>query len=94
MYAATRVFAYNLNARMAQRFYSLVLYPRVRDDIAEFHRLNFHLYASLKKALFKPAAFFKGILLPLCSVCVDRAMDNYFYYNIPCTPQAPTSTVS
>ncbi len=26
------------------RFYNLVLYPRIRDDIAEYKRLNFHLY--------------------------------------------------
>ena len=51
---------------MAQRFYSLVLLPRIRDDIPEYKRLNFHLYMALRKALFKPAAFFKGVLLPLC----------------------------
>ncbi|KAJ1931982.1 snoRNA-binding rRNA-processing protein, partial [Linderina macrospora] len=28
--------------------------------------LNYHLYMALKKALYKPAAFFKGILFPLC----------------------------
>lgn len=66
MYQATRIFASNLNVKMAQRFFNLVLYPRIRDDIAEFKRLNFHLYMALKKSLFKPAAFFKGILLPLC----------------------------
>lgn len=66
IYQATRIFASNLNAKMAQRFYSLVLLPRIRDDINEYKRLNFHLYMALKKALFKPAAFFKGILLPLC----------------------------
>ncbi|XP_072175431.1 bystin-like [Diadema setosum] len=66
MYQATRLFASNLNAKMAQRFYNLILLPRIQDDIAEFKRLNFHLYMALKKALFKPAAFFKGILIPLC----------------------------
>jgi len=66
MFQATRLFASNLNVKMAQRFFNLVLYPRVRDDIAEYKRLNYHLYMALKKALFKPAAFFKGILLPLC----------------------------
>ncbi|RNA30901.1 Bystin [Brachionus plicatilis] len=66
VYQSTRIFASNLNAKMAQRFYSLVLLPRIRDDINEYKRLNFHLYMALKKALFKPAAFFKGILLPLC----------------------------
>ncbi|KAK3713149.1 hypothetical protein QZH41_010041 [Actinostola sp. cb2023] len=66
VYQATRIFVSNLNAKMAQRFFNLLLYPRVRDDIAEYKRLNYHLYMALKKALFKPAAFFKGILLPLC----------------------------
>lgn len=66
MYQATRIFASNLNAKMAQRFFNLVLMPRVRDDITEYKRLNFHLYMALKKSLFKPSAFFKGILLPIC----------------------------
>jgi essential nuclear protein 1 len=74
IYQATRIFASNLNAKMAQRFYNLVLLPRIRDDINEYRRLNFHLYQALRKALFKPAAFFKGILLPLCedSSCTLR----------------------
>ncbi|CAN0186049.1 unnamed protein product [Lampetra planeri] len=66
VYQATRIFTSNLKERMAQRFFNLVLLPRVRDDIAEYKRLNFHLYMALKKALFKPGAWFKGILLPLC----------------------------
>lgn len=66
MFQATRIFSSNLNSTKAQRFYNLVLLPRVRDDISEYKRLNFHLYMALKKSLFKPAAFFKGLLLPLC----------------------------
>lgn len=66
MYAATRVFASNLNPKMAQRFYNLVLLDAVRADIVANHRLNYHYFAALKKAVYKPAAFFKGILLPLC----------------------------
>lgn len=66
MYQATRIFASNLNSTKAQRFYNLVLLPRIRDDISEFKCLNFHLYMALKKSLFKPAAFFKGLLLSLC----------------------------
>eukprot|EP00753_Platysulcus_tardus_P008456 PLAT1603.1.p2 GENE.PLAT1603.1~~PLAT1603.1.p2 ORF type:complete len:322 (+),score=179.96 PLAT1603.1:151-1116(+) len=65
MFAATRIFASNLNYRMAQRFYNLILLPRVRDDISTEKKLNYHLYMALKKALFKPQAFFKGVLLPL-----------------------------
>ncbi len=48
------------------RFYNLVLLPRVRSDITAHKKLNFHFYQSLKKSIYKPAAFFKGILLPLC----------------------------
>jgi essential nuclear protein 1 len=68
MYQATRVFASNFNARMAQRFYNLVLLPRIRQDIKEHKRLHFALYQSLKKAVYKPSAFYKGVLLPLCQV--------------------------
>ncbi|EDO40390.1 predicted protein [Nematostella vectensis] len=66
LFQATKIFVSNLNAKMAQRFFNLVLLPRIQDDIAEYKRLNYHLYMALKKALFKPAAFFKGILLPMC----------------------------
>ncbi|KAG5320256.1 BYST protein, partial [Pseudoatta argentina] len=65
MYQGTRIFASNLKDKMAQRFYNLVLLPRIRDDLAEYKRLNFHLYQALRKALYKPAGFMKGILLPL-----------------------------
>jgi len=67
MYEAVKIFASNFNPRMAQRFYNLVLLPCVRDNLAEHKRLNFHYYRALHKALFKPAAFFKGILFPLAS---------------------------
>ncbi|XP_058078066.1 bystin isoform X2 [Magnolia sinica] len=66
MYQATRIFSSNFGVRKAQRFYSLVLLPRVREDIQKNKRLHFALYQALMKSLYKPAAFFKGILLPLC----------------------------
>ncbi|KAJ3076711.1 hypothetical protein HDU98_001173 [Podochytrium sp. JEL0797] len=65
-YQATRIFVSNLQSRMAQRFFNLFLLDRVRDDIAETKKLNYHHYLALKKSLYKPAAFFKGLLLPLC----------------------------
>ena len=131
---ATRLFASNLNHKMAQRFFNLVLLPAVQRDIEEKGKLNFHLcvtpsrqaldqpyvrparssdhtsihpcqtpcsilacrlppisplshpnlitisplsrspgserllrsYLALKRALYKPSAFFKGLLLPMC----------------------------
>jgi hypothetical protein len=50
------------------RFIHLFLLDKVRDDIAENKKLNYHLYMALKKALYKPGAFFKGFLFPLCQV--------------------------
>jgi len=65
MYQAVRIFISNLNPRLAQRFLNLVLLPAVREDVDQNKRLNFNYYQALKKSVFKPAAFFKGILLPL-----------------------------
>lgn len=96
---ATKLFASNLNSKLAQRygtagflfarmlpsdlmgthsllisvcvcvcagrFYNLVLLPRVQREIEETHKLSFHIYLALKTAIFKPSAFFKGILLPM-----------------------------
>lgn len=66
MFAATRIFASNLNPKMAQKFYYLILLDGVRADIQSNKKLNYHYYIALKKSVYKPAAFFKGILLPLC----------------------------
>jgi essential nuclear protein 1 len=79
-YEATRLFVSNLDSNQAQRyipamafsdrgrFLNLILLDKVRDDIAENKKLNYHLYMALKKSLYKPGAFFKGILFPLCQV--------------------------
>ena len=58
-YQATRLFISNLNARLAQRFLSLVLLPHVRQDVREHQRLHFALFQALKKAAYKPDAFYK-----------------------------------
>jgi essential nuclear protein 1 len=62
---------------MAQRFFHLIVLPNVRLNIRDSpnKKLNPHLFNALKKSLFKPAAFFRGILLPLaegtsCCCCL------------------------
>lgn len=48
-----------------------VLLDKVREDMRmNAGKLNVHLYEALKKGLYKPAAFFKGVLFPLCEVSV------------------------
>jgi essential nuclear protein 1 len=64
-YAVTRIFVSNLNDVRAQRFLNLYLLPAVRNDIQTSSKLNYHLYQALRKALYKPAAWYRGVLLPL-----------------------------
>lgn len=60
VYQATRLFVSSLNARLAQRFLALVLLPHVRQDICEHRRLHFALFQAMKKAAYKPDAFYKA----------------------------------
>lgn len=63
-YEATKIFI-STKPHITQLFLRNVLLNRVREDIHETKKLNVHLYKSLKKALYKPAAWFKGFLFPL-----------------------------
>ncbi|MCJ1467035.1 snoRNA-binding rRNA-processing protein [Pseudocyphellaria aurata] len=63
-YEATKIFV-SSKPLVAQRFLEWVILDRVREDIHETKKLNVHLYKTLKKSLYKPAAFFKGFLFPL-----------------------------
>lgn len=65
-YEASRIFVSNLSPKMTQRFLEFVLLPKLRQDISTSKRVDVHLYAALKKAVYKPAALFKGLILPLC----------------------------
>ena len=60
VYACTRIFASNLNVKMAQRFFNLVLLEKCRDDIQENKTLNYHLYMALKKHYSNLPHFIKG----------------------------------
>jgi essential nuclear protein 1 len=73
MYAATRIFI-SSKPYNAQIFLHTVLLPAVQSHIAETQKLNVHLYNALKKALYKPSAFFKGIVFPMLteSRCTQR----------------------
>ncbi|KAI7519431.1 Bystin-domain-containing protein, partial [Hortaea werneckii] len=64
VYEATKLFV-SSRPILAQTFCQDILLPRVREDILETKKLNLHLYKALKKALYKPAAFFRGLLFPL-----------------------------
>jgi len=63
-FEATKIFVSH-KPYIVQQFLESVLLDRVREEIHETKKLNVHLYKALKKALYKPAAFFKGFLFPL-----------------------------
>lgn len=72
---ATRLFVSNLKPKDAQLFLREILLPRFRLAMAQYSagevslkghkKISIQLYMALKKGLYKPAAFFKGILFPL-----------------------------
>ncbi|KAF9569439.1 cell adhesion protein byn-1 [Agrocybe pediades] len=64
-YAATKIFISNMKPAQAQLFLGVVLLDAVREDIRENKKMNVHYYGALKKSLYKPGAFFKGIIFPL-----------------------------
>ncbi|KAH7380497.1 Bystin-domain-containing protein [Phaeosphaeria sp. MPI-PUGE-AT-0046c] len=73
MFAATRIFI-SAKPQTAQIFLNTVLLPCVQENINETHKLNVHLYNALKKALYKPSAFFKGVVFPMLidGACTQR----------------------
>ncbi|KAJ4000521.1 Bystin-domain-containing protein [Lentinula boryana] len=63
--AATRIFISTMKPPQAQLFLSVVLLDAVREDVQETKKLNVQYYEALKRALYKPGAFFKGIVFPM-----------------------------
>ena len=57
---------------MTYTFYEKYLVPAIRNDIKKNRKLNIHYYNCLKKALFKPSAFFKGIILPMSKTLTTK----------------------
>ncbi|KAG8936637.1 snoRNA-binding rRNA-processing protein [Tulasnella sp. 418] len=65
--AVTRVFISNLKPEQCRVYLEGVLLPALRENMqANQGKLNVHLYEAVKKSIYKPAAFFKGILFPMC----------------------------
>ncbi|KAG5727747.1 hypothetical protein E4T56_gene20785 [Termitomyces sp. T112] len=63
--AATRIFISTMKPQQAQLFLSVVLLDAIREDIRSNKKLNVHYYECLKRALYKPGAFFKGVIFPM-----------------------------
>jgi essential nuclear protein 1 len=66
VHQATRLFTSTAKPGMLQLFLEHILLPHVRISIHTSKKIHPHLFMALKKALYKPASFFKGILFPIC----------------------------
>jgi essential nuclear protein 1 len=73
-HAATRIFISNMKPQQARVYLEGVVLGLVRADLEQpstrkdTRKLSPHLYEALKRALYKPSAFFKAIVFPLLDV--------------------------
>lgn len=65
MYEAVYLFSSNFNNTLVEQFYKEFFVPALRENIKKHEKLNVYLYNALKRSLFKPVGFFKGIIFPL-----------------------------
>lgn len=79
MFEAAKIFSSNLPPKVVERydysliffhfyvfrFYNSVLLEACRRNFDETKTVNVHYFQALKKSIFKPAAFFKGIIFPI-----------------------------
>ncbi|PWN42318.1 Bystin [Ceraceosorus guamensis] len=63
--AATRILCSNLKPSQSQRFFKYVLLPKFREQVQDTGKVTPQVFEACIKAVYKPAAFFKGLLFPL-----------------------------
>ena len=98
-HAATRIFTSQMKPPQARLFLEVVLLDAIREDIRltregtrknkNHRKLNVHYYESLKRAMYKPGAVFKGIVFPLLNVSarlnvvfLDSERSSYAYRRV------------
>ena len=63
-FKTTRLFVASPESKQTLYYFKYYLLPRVLSEIARTGKLNYHLFQSLKKGLYRPALWFRGILFP------------------------------
>jgi len=88
-YAATRIFASNLNAKLSQRFFNLILLEKCRDDICANKNLNYHYYMG---TYLGGGGGGEGRLGGLLSFACHAIRDAHFLLPFPLPPSLPPNT--
>ena len=65
LFAATKMFIHTSQS-MSLQFITIFLMPIIRHSLHEKKKLHFQEYLAVKRCIFHPASFFKGIVFPLC----------------------------
>ncbi|KAL7715758.1 Bystin [Entamoeba marina] len=65
LFAATKLFIHSTSS-IAEKFMNTFLLPIIRNSMHKTKKLHFQEYLAVKRCIYQPAAFFKGIIFPLC----------------------------
>ncbi|AFP65245.1 bystin-like protein (nucleomorph) [Chroomonas mesostigmatica CCMP1168] len=67
LYTITRLYFGSLNDEQLDRFFGLVLVPRIQEGILKKKKICYHLYLTINFSSSRPKLFFSSIIIPLCA---------------------------
>lgn len=89
LYAVTESFSNSMPVDQFRIFLNKYVLTAVIRCLETHKKLDYHLYMSLKRGLYKPAAWFRGILFPLATrvgitnklaQVIASAMSSVYYF--------------
>ena len=63
-FKATKTFVASPESKHTLHFFKYYLLPKCLQNISQYGKLNYHLFQSLRKAIYRPSLWFRGILFP------------------------------
>ena len=63
-FKTTKIFVASPESKHTLHFYKYYLLPKCLSNISQYSKLNYHLFQALRKAIFRPSLWFRGILFP------------------------------
>lgn len=65
VFEGTKIFCSTMSTEKAQVYLEFVLLPHFLNEIQRNKRISVQVYQAIFKSIYKPSAFFKGIVFPL-----------------------------
>lgn len=63
-FRATKTFVASPESKHTLHFFKYYLLPKCLQNISQYGKLNYHLFQALRKAIYRPSLWFRGILFP------------------------------